>query len=132
MGKYKDLVEDHLNARIGKNKEASNVLGVLRGEVETTLKNEPNADADEVVEVAAKKMVKGLEAVGGEDSKREIEILEPYLPETLNDDQIIAELDKLNLDESMPFGRKMGMAMKAIEGRADGADVKRIVMKYYN
>ena len=97
MGKYKELVEDHLNARITKNKIASDVLGVLRGEVETTLKNDPNADADTAVEAKAKQMAKGLETVGGEQSQIEMEILEQYLPKTLSEDQIKAELDKLDL-----------------------------------
>lgn len=131
MGKYKQLVEDHKQARLARNQEASNALGTLRGEVETILKN-GDSDPDATTEAAAKKMVKGLETVGGEQSQREIEILEPYLPQTLTEDQIKAELDTLDLGSKPNVGAKMGAAMKHLKGRADGNDVKKVVLKHYN
>lgn len=133
MGKYKDLVEDHLNARIVKNKVASDVLGTLKGEVETALKGSDRPiSEDEVVENMAKSMVKGLEIVGGEQSKTEIDILQPYLPQTMTKEQIKEVLEPMNLSLLGNLGAKIGRAMSVLKGRADGNDVRNVIQEFYN
>ena len=129
MGKYKELVEDHLNARVTRNKVASDVLGTLKGEVETYLKSS-DKDPDIVTEEMAKRVQKGLEAIGGDQAKEEMEYIEPYLPQTMSENQIVAELSKLDLT-NMGMGQKMGAAMKALGGKADGNTVRAVIQKYY-
>lgn len=131
MNKYIKLADAHLDARVLRDKVASDLLGTILGEVQTILKGTDKLP-DDTVEDVVKKAVKNLEVIGTDLSKREIELLQPYLPETMTEAQIVEALDKADLAPSMNFGQKMGIAMKTVGGKADGAAVKRIVMKYYN
>lgn len=63
--------------------------------------------------------------------KDELAVLEGYLPEQLDDDAIRTELGPI-LKESdakgmSDMGKVMGLAMSTFSGRANGADVQRLV-----
>ena len=119
MNKFIRLREDHLEARKAKDMLASNLLGTLIGEVETALKG-----CDElpevVVERIAKKFKKGLISAPTAVSEQEILLLEAYLPEQMEESQIIEELNLLGIKEMSSFGQKMGTAMKGLSGKVDG------------
>jgi hypothetical protein len=131
IDKIKELREARLNARKeGKGLEGL-VLGTLLGEVENDL-SRTNVNSNDAVENAAKKMVKGLETVGDEQSKKEIEILEQFLPRTMTQDQIKEVLDTYGGIKDAPnFGAKMGLAMSVLQGKADGKDVKAVIQANY-
>lgn len=131
MEKYSKLVAEHLKARKSKDIVASNLLGVLKGEVDTIIKGSSGV-VDSIVEDVAKKMVKGLKIVGGEQSVQEIKILEIYLPETLSESQIKEVLDSIDLSTLPNIGAKMAKAMSIMKGKADGGVIKDILLKYYN
>lgn len=63
--------------------------------------------------------------------KEELAVLESYLPETMNDEQIrtIAEAKKaeLGIEDKSKLGILVGAVMKEAKGQADGQDVKRVV-----
>lgn len=62
--------------------------------------------------------------------KRELAIIEKYLPQELSDEEIDAIVDAVIQEMSNPqFGAVMGAAMKEIAGRADGDRVKACVEK---
>lgn len=61
----------------------------------------------------------------------ELDILRTYLPQAMDEDEIraIAEAKQaeLNITESSKMGILIGAVMKETQGKADGADVKRVV-----
>jgi len=63
--------------------------------------------------------------------KKELEILEKYLPSQLSDDELkeIANKTKIKVKAESPrdFGKLMGAVMKEVKGRADGLRVKKMV-----
>ena len=48
-----------------------------------------------------------------------------------NQDESKTELDKLGLESMSNFGQKMGVAMSALKGKADGNDVKAVLQANY-
>ena len=66
-----------------------------------------------------------------ESEKAELSILESYLPTMMAFDEVkkIAEAKKaeLGIDDKAKAGQLVGMIMKDLAGKADGADVKKAV-----
>lgn len=63
--------------------------------------------------------------------KKELEILESYLPTEMNEDQIREvvkkKITKLGISGKAEFGKLMGNVMKEVSGNTDGDKVKKIV-----
>lgn len=74
---------------------------------------------------------KGGRADLAEKEKKELEILESYLPAGISEEKIRevvrAKMSKLGITEKSGFGRLMGETMKELKGQADGDAVKKIV-----
>ena len=67
--------------------------------------------------------------------KKEIEILEVYLPAQLTDDEIkaVVEATAKELDiegGKQNMGKLMGPVMAKVKGQADGGAVKKVVMEF--
>jgi uncharacterized protein len=71
-----------------------------------------------------------------ETEKKELAIIEAYLPEKMGEEEVrkavqeaIAAVEKTDGSASSPqsFGKVMGMAMGKLKGQADGAMVQKIV-----
>lgn len=111
----------------------------------TDLKNkriETGAEVDEaaffaLVQRAIKQRVESAEAFteGGRDElaakeRREIEILEPYLPEQVSEDEIRRQIEELVAAEGLEGPAAIGAVMKVmlprLAGSADGGTVSRI------
>jgi len=64
-------------------------------------------------------------------ARTEILVLEAYLPQQMSDDELTSIVRKTIEDSGVTskqdMGKAMGMAMKAVQGRADGTRVKQIV-----
>ena len=82
-----------------------------------------------------KESIVQFEAAGrnelAEPEKEELAILESYLPTLMSEDQIrpIAEATKaeLGITDKAKMGVLVGSVMKKLQGKADGADVKKVV-----
>lgn len=62
--------------------------------------------------------------------QKEISVLNEYLPPSLPPDQLEALVkDALQSSGVTDIGKAMGVAMKAVDGRADGNEVRKIVQK---
>lgn len=62
--------------------------------------------------------------------QKEILILGEYLPPALAADELEALVkDALQLSGVTDIGKAMGVAMKAVDGRADGTEVRKIVQR---
>ena len=63
--------------------------------------------------------------------EQELTILETYLPEQLNTDDLVQRIDaviqELGATSDKDLGRVMRVVMPAVQGRADGATVNRLV-----
>ena len=63
--------------------------------------------------------------------KEELEVIEKYLPKALSPEEIEAEVKKIieqtGASSMKDMGRVMGMASKAMAGKADGKAISQIV-----
>ena len=76
---------------------------------------------------------KGGRADLSENEKKELKIIEKYLPEQLSDEKIL-EVIKMIIKETganspSDMGKVMGSAMSKLGGQADGKSVQKIVME---
>ena len=66
-----------------------------------------------------------------QQEERELAILETYLPEQLNTEDLIQRIDaviqELGATSDKDLGRVMQILMPAVKGRADGSTVNRLV-----
>jgi len=97
-----------------------------------------DAEALEVVRLATKQRREAIALArqyGREDiaqqEEQELAILEAYLPEQLSTDDLIQRIDaviqELGATSDKDLGRVMRVVMPAVQGRADGATVNRLV-----
>jgi uncharacterized protein YqeY len=66
-----------------------------------------------------------------ESEQAELEILQEYLPDMMDEDEIMkivqAKKTELGVEDKSKMGMLIGALMKELKGKADGGDVKRIV-----
>lgn len=114
-----------------------NLLGVLKGEL-TKIETAPGANplTNEDVLKAIKTLAKGVKEVlanspNDEDVKKELEILESYLPTQMSEQEVSTEISKILLEIGATNPSDMGKVMSAFkvkfDGKADGKLVSTIV-----
>jgi uncharacterized protein len=100
-------------------------------EVLVVLEKEAKQRRDSIAQYEA-----GDRADLAETEKKELAIIEQYLPEKMGEDEVrkavqdaISAVEKADGSASSPqsFGKVMGMAMGKLKGQADGALVQKIV-----
>ena len=68
-----------------------------------------------------------------ENEKSELAILQPYLPSLMGEDEIQkvvdAKIKELSVTDKSQMGKLIGVIMRELKGKADGALVKTIVEK---
>lgn len=66
-----------------------------------------------------------------ENEKRELELIESYLPKMLTEDEVrdIArkKIDELGAETMADMGKVMGVLMQELKGKAEGATVSKVV-----
>jgi len=98
----------------------------------------PDDDAISVIKRAVKQRKDSIEQFTKgnrmdlvETETAELKILETFLPQTMNKEEIkkIAETKKaeLKITDKAGMGKFMGVLMKELKGQADGNDVKEVV-----
>lgn len=106
-------------------------------------KKEEGLDDQETLEVIKRAIKQRKDSIeqyekGGrgdlaEKEKKELEILSVYLPAQMNEEKIREEIKKVISDSGAnsqkDFGKVMGMAMKKLNGQAEGDLVKKIVQE---
>lgn len=141
--KLESLVLRSLSAAIlNKEKEKRYKLSKEKPDLKVEeLEKESQLTDEEVIEVISSEVKKRKEAIlefekgKREDlvskEKKELEILEKYLPEQLSEEEIkkIAEeaIKKIGATEIKDMGKVMAELMPQIKGRAEGAKVSQIV-----
>ncbi len=108
---------------------------------EADLEKDSQLTDEEVVEILSSEVKKRKEAIeefekGGrndlaEKEKKELEILQNYLPEQLSEEEVknLAKevIEKVEAKEIKDMGRVMSELMPKVKGRADGSLVSKIV-----
>ena len=136
---YEKLNADMKSAMINKDKETLSTLRYLKSAIDLyKINNKLEEVTDEVVIDIASKQVKThkesiLEFEKGnrldlvENLKREIKLLEAFLPEQLSDEEIEVELNKI-FDEVNPTSKAdMGKIMREVNSKLKGrVDMKKV------
>lgn len=145
----KDKILDDLKSAM-KAKEADK-LRVLRSlkskilekEISERKGGEAKITDEQTIEVlmkAAKQRKESIEQFekGGrndlaDQEKQELAIIESYLPEMMDDDEIRqavkAQIEKMGASSMADMGKVMGVMMGKLKGKAEGSAVSRIVKK---
>lgn len=138
---YKDMVE----AMKSKDAFKKNILSMVRAAILQVEKDtQKELDDEGVISVISKEIKQRKEVLpeyeksGRQDlvdkAKKEIEIMESYLPEQLSEEEI-EEMVKKVIEETgakskSDIGKVMGKIMPMVKGRADGKLVREIVTRH--
>ncbi|MGB9780790.1 GatB/YqeY domain-containing protein [Caldanaerobacter sp.] len=138
---YKDMIE----AMKSRDAFKKNILSMVRASILQVEKDtQKELDDEGVISVISreikqrKEVLPEYERSGRQDLvdkvKKEIEIMESYLPEQLSKEEI-EEIVKKVIEEvgakgKSDFGKVMGKVMPLVKGRADGNLVREIVTKH--
>jgi uncharacterized protein YqeY len=145
MGLREKLSEDLKNAMKSGDKIRLEVVRMLqtmlrRREIERKGEGKELTEEDEI-QVIKSEIKKRKEAIelfekGGridlaEKEKRELEILNEYLPKQMSEEEIRGFVEKIIQETGAvgqkDFGKVMGLVMRELKGKADGSLVQKIV-----
>ena len=140
MADYKTAMKEHDVTT----KETVNLVraAIKQHEVDQKVALEDDADIVPIIKKQLKMRRDALadfEKAGRTDLldgyKKEIEVLERYLPEEMSEDEILAAVEKIADEEGIERSMKsMGVMMKAamakLNGKADGSLVSKKVKEY--
>lgn len=144
MSLFKQISEDLKEAMKKRDSETLDVLRVLVADLKNLSIEMKKEVEDADVLSAVKRDVKRLKDAAGDfakgaredlvqKAKKEIEILEKYLPEGLSDEEIEVRTRKIlseyNISEKSQIGKAMGFVMKELASVADGTKVREVVQK---
>lgn len=142
MSLKEQIETDFLEALKSKNSLQLSTLRLLKSAIknaEIEAKREfEDSDIINIIEKQAKQRRDSIEqyrSAGREDLKAkeedELQILEKYLPEKLNEEEVREEVRKalevLSEADRNNFGKAMGASMQALKGKADPAVVTKVV-----
>lgn len=121
------IKEAYMQAMKDKDPVKKNLFGVILGEIQTEeLRGISVGDSE--VESILRKMIKSLLKIGNEESLLEIEIIEPYLPQLMDDSKIKTILEGF-INDGTP--KEIGILLKNFNilynGKADNKVVSRII-----
>ncbi|NBC65998.1 MAG: GatB/YqeY domain-containing protein [Bacteroidetes bacterium] len=140
------ILDDLKSAMKAKEADKLNVLRSLKAkllekEISERKGGEASLTDEQVVEVLMKAAKQRKESIdqfmeGGRDDlvdkeKFELEIIEKYLPEMMDEDEIRKavkkQIDKMGATDMSDMGKVMGSLMGQLKGKAEGAAISKIV-----
>ena len=142
MSLQDELLDDMKTAMKNKDKEKVSVIRMARAAIkDAAIDERKDLSDDEVIEVLAKLIKQNKESLAGfekaerpeevEKLKREIDILEEYLPEQLSENEledIVTEtIAEVGAEDMSDMGQVMGAIMPKVKGKADGSEVNQLV-----
>ena len=141
MSTFEKINKDFIEAMKAKDEQRLSVLRLTRSELKNKQIEIGRELNEEEVQAVLKKMIKQyMDALSDfsnagrqdlvEKQQAEIDILSTYLPPAIPAEEL-ERIVKEALEKSgeTNFGKAMGVAMKAVGGRADGGDVREIVQR---
>lgn len=140
------LMNDFKDAMKSKDEVKKNTINLARAAIkQVEIDTRTELTDDEILPIIAKQVKMRKDALadfekGGRTDlidayKKEIEILEVYLPAQLSEDEIKAVVEEtareLGIDGGKQnMGKLMGPVMAKVKGQADGGAVKKVVMEF--
>ena len=144
MSLKETIMEDIKTAMREKNQERLSTLRMVSAAMKNVEIDKQIVLTDEQVMEVLRRQVKQLtdalqDFVAGnredlaEPTRREILVLESYLPAQMTDEELQGVVEQvtsaLGTKSKQDFGKIMGAVVKAVEGRADGNRIKEMVNK---
>lgn len=127
MSLREKIDNDLKTARKEQNKEVVSFLRVLKGEIQRAESPSTPMSDVEITKIITK-ITKNLSQVNTEESKREMEFLNKYLPEPLTEEEIKSLIDDICLNFTEPLTmRDMGSIMSKFNEKYSGQADNRIV-----
>lgn len=147
MGLKEQLMQDYKDAMKNADTVRKNTVNMVRAaikqhEVDQRVTLEDDADIVKIIKKQVKMRADALEdfvKAGRDDMlegyKKEIEILQSYLPEEMGEEEIrtkVAEIaEKLGIEKNMKsMGTLMKSAMAELKDKADGSAVNKAVKEF--
>ncbi len=142
MNLQERLLEDMKDAMKSKEKERLSVIRMARAAIkDVEINQRKDLGNDEIIDVLASIVKKNKESLteyekaGNKEKvaklKREIKIIQEYLPEQLSQEELIEIVDEtiaeVGAEDMSDMGQVMGKVMPKIKGRADGSKVNQLV-----
>lgn len=132
------LLEDMKQAMKSKDSLKLGVIRYLRSEIKNFEIDNGEQDDDGVMKIIAsqvKKMkdaVSEFKAAGRDDlvseEEAKIVVMEAYLPEQMSDEELASIVEKvISESEDKNMGKLIGAVIKAVDGKADGGRVSKLV-----
>ncbi|MEX0608730.1 MAG: GatB/YqeY domain-containing protein [Balneolaceae bacterium] len=140
------IISDIKNAMKAKDQEKLRVLRSLKAklmekEISERTKGEATLSEEQTVEVLMKAAKQRKESItqfeeGGrkdlaENEKRELQLIETYLPKMMSEDEVRAivkeKITEVGASGPQDMGKVMGPLMASLKGKADGGLVSQIV-----
>lgn len=123
------IKSSYIEARKNNNTLKKNLFGVILGEIQNQ-ELRGQVMNDENVLYILKKIEKSLSQINTSESRDEIELIKPYLPQSMSEDMINRILLEL-IENGIP--KNMGELMKAFnllyKGKADNSIVSQQIKK---
>lgn len=141
------ILKDMVAAMKSQDKLRLSVLRMVKGAIQLEEINKKNTlTDDDVIGVLSKQIKTRKESIidfekGNrldliEQTNKEIEILNEYMPEQLSEDEIIKIIDnafsKVNPTSNSDMGKIMGLITPQLKGKADMSSVSKIVRDRIN
>ena len=141
------ILSDIVVAMKEKDKDKLAVLRRVKGAMQLEeINKKRNLVDDEVIAVLSKQIKTRKESIVDfekgnrqdliEQTNKEIEILNKYMPEQLSDEEVINVIDdiftKVNPTSSSDMGKIMGMVTPILKGKADMSLVSKLVKEKLN
>jgi len=140
MQLLEQIEKDYQQAVKERKEDVVSVLRLLLAALKNAkIEKRQELDQQEVVKVIKSEIKKRNESIKeyedaqrqdlADKEKNELEILKPYLPEQLSEDQVRAKVQEIisGIEDLDNFGQVMGKVMAELKDQADGALVKQIV-----
>ena len=126
------LDQDFIKAFKDKNTLKKNLLGVIRGDIQTQTANGVDMTDENIIKII-KKIKKGLVELNTDEANEELSYLEPYLPQLMSNEEIEIKLNELL--ESNPnanIGFIMGFFNKNYNGMVDNTALSKLIKEKIN
>lgn len=147
MNLKEKLTVDLKTAMKEKNKVKKDVITMIRSDIKQwEVDKRQDVSDEEVIQIISKQVkqrkdsIEDFEKSGREDlveqNRKEIEILQTYLPKQLTEEEIrgiVKEaIEKVQPESKSDMGKIMGMVMPQVKGRGDGKLVNKILNEELN
>lgn len=147
MSLKEKLIDDLKTAMRDKDKLSKDAITMIRADIKRKEVDERIEVTDEqILDIISKQLKEKKASI--EDFKKgnrqdlvdktndEIQVLLRYLPEQLSEDDlrkiVVEAIKKENISSQKEIGKLMKAVMPLVKGKADGKEVNRIALDYFN